>query len=131
MTASSQSSGGSRYPSVPAHPSFPASRPSGVFVTYNSERHLQRLFPGVLRSAFDEVIAVDNGSSDRSVDVARDAGFRTRVEFEDTDDPVLDGIVTSQDPAGGTQAKPDSIVVLFVGRFVGTTTEETQTTPTP
>ncbi len=61
-----------------AHPSFPASRPAGVFVTYNSERHLERLFPGVLRTAFDEVIAVDNGSSDRSVDVARDAGFRTR-----------------------------------------------------
>jgi len=58
-------------------------------------------------------------------------GFRTRVEFEDTDDPTLDGIVTSQDPAGGTQQKPSSIIVLFVGRFVGTTTESTQTTPEP
>jgi serine/threonine-protein kinase len=59
------------------------------------------------------------------------AGFRTRVEFEDTDDPALDGIVTSQDPVGSTQAKPNSIVVLFVGRFIGTTTEDTQTTPIP
>jgi serine/threonine-protein kinase len=47
------------------------------------------------------------------------AGFRTQIELEDTDDPTLDGIVISQDPAGGTQAKPDSVVTLFVGRFVG------------
>src|SRR4051812_43223203 len=30
-----------------AHPLHTVSRPAGVFVTYNSERHLQRLFPGV------------------------------------------------------------------------------------
>jgi serine/threonine-protein kinase len=54
------------------------------------------------------------------------AGFRTRVVLEDTDDPTLDGIVLSQDPAGGSQAKPDSVVTLFVGRFVGD-----ETTPTP
>ena len=59
-----------------------------------------------------------------------DAGFRTRVEFEDTDDPALDGIVTSQGPAGGTQAKPDSIVTLFVGRFTAPR-RDTQTTPIP
>jgi eukaryotic-like serine/threonine-protein kinase len=60
------------------------------------------------------------------------AGFRTRVQLEDTDDPTLDGIVTAQDPAGGTQAEPNSIVTLFVGRF----TEEVpppddETLPTP
>ena len=60
------------------HSPFRPSKPAGVFVTYNSERHLQRLVPGVLQTAFDEVIAVDNGSTDRSVDLARDAGFRTR-----------------------------------------------------
>jgi len=49
------------------------------------------------------------------------AGFRTQVIFEDTDDPSLDGIVLSQDPAGGAQAKPDSIVRLFVGRFTSST----------
>jgi len=55
------------------------------------------------------------------------AGFRTRVVLEDTDDPTFDSIVISQDPVGGTQAKPNSLVTLFVGRFVQTTT--TTTTP--
>src|SRR6187455_575986 len=50
------------------------------------------------------------------------AGFRTRVVLEDTDDPTTDGIVISQDPVGGTQSKPDTLVTLFVGRFVSTTT---------
>jgi serine/threonine-protein kinase len=53
------------------------------------------------------------------------AGFRTQVELEDTDDPALEGIVISQDPAGGAQAEPNSIVTLFVGRFTGVT----ETTP--
>jgi serine/threonine-protein kinase len=51
------------------------------------------------------------------------AGFRVRVVLEDTDDPSLDSIVISQDPAGGSQAKPDSLVTLFVGRFTGTATQ--------
>jgi eukaryotic-like serine/threonine-protein kinase len=55
------------------------------------------------------------------------AGFRSRVEFEDTTDPTLDGIVLSQDPIGGSQAKPNALVTLFVGRFVEAT--ETETTP--
>jgi serine/threonine-protein kinase len=56
------------------------------------------------------------------------AGFRTREVLEDTDDPTLDGVVISQDPVGGAQAKPNSIVTLFVGRFVDPSTE---TTPFP
>jgi serine/threonine-protein kinase len=54
------------------------------------------------------------------------AGFRTRVVLEDTDDITQDGIVLSQDPIGGTQAEPNAIVTLFVGRYV-----EPATTPTP
>ena len=54
------------------------------------------------------------------------AGFRSRVVLEDTDDPTFDGIVISQDPIGGSQAKPNAIVTLFVGRFV----EPTETAPT-
>ncbi|MBA2642832.1 MAG: Stk1 family PASTA domain-containing Ser/Thr kinase [Actinobacteria bacterium] len=56
------------------------------------------------------------------------AGFRVRRVLEDTDDPALDGIVISQDPLGETQAKPSSVVTLFIGRFVGVPTE---TTPLP
>jgi beta-lactam-binding protein with PASTA domain/predicted Ser/Thr protein kinase len=55
-------------------------------------------------------------------------GFKWQVVLEDTDDPTLDGVVISQDPAGGSQAKPNSVVTLFVGRFTGSTT--TTTTPT-
>jgi beta-lactam-binding protein with PASTA domain len=54
------------------------------------------------------------------------AGFRVRVVLENTDDPSFDGIVISQDPVGGAQAAPDSVVTLFVGRFAG---GETTTTP--
>jgi eukaryotic-like serine/threonine-protein kinase len=58
------------------------------------------------------------------------AGFRVRTVIEDTDDPTLDGIVTSQDPIGGTQANPNTIVTLFVGRFTGIVTDTTDTTDT-
>ncbi len=56
------------------------------------------------------------------------AGFRTRIVLENTDDPTLDGIVISQDPLGGTQGQPSSVVTLFVGRF---TDPSTETTPVP
>ena len=55
------------------------------------------------------------------------SGFRTRVSLEDTDDPSFDGIVISQDPVGGTQAKPNTLVTLFVGRYVAPTTTTTTT----
>ncbi|HKX47785.1 MAG TPA: Stk1 family PASTA domain-containing Ser/Thr kinase [Gaiellaceae bacterium] len=57
------------------------------------------------------------------------AGFRSRVVFEDVFDPAQDGIVTAQDPIGGSQAAPNAIITLFVGRFVGEETDETTTTP--
>jgi eukaryotic-like serine/threonine-protein kinase len=62
------------------------------------------------------------------------AGFEVREVLEDTTDPDSEGIVLAQDPAGQTQAKPGSVVTLYVGRFVGETepTESlpTETTPT-
>jgi beta-lactam-binding protein with PASTA domain len=71
----------------------------------------------------------------QSYDVAKatleGAGFRVRHVFEDTDDPSQDGLVISQDPIGGSQAKPKTVVTLFVGRLVQSqpTTETTTTTP--
>ncbi len=106
---------------VDQDPAGGTSSSKGATVTLSVSR-------GPTTSAVPDVTGQDVSVAQTILD---DAGFRTRVEFEDTDDPALDGIVTSQDPAGGTQAKPDSIVVLFVGRFVGITTESTQTTPTP
>ena len=48
----------------------------------------------------------------------RAAGFRVSVVRQETDDEALDGLVMSQDPAGNTQADPDSVVTLTVGEFV-------------
>jgi beta-lactam-binding protein with PASTA domain len=62
------------------------------------------------------------------------AGFRVREVLEDTSDPGSDGLVVGMDPVGGSQAKPGSLVTLFVGRLVETgettTTETTETAPT-
>jgi eukaryotic-like serine/threonine-protein kinase len=54
------------------------------------------------------------------------AGFRWRVVYEDTSDFSQDGIVSAQDPVGGTQSEPNTVITLFVGRYV-----ETETTTTP
>ncbi|HYI75551.1 MAG TPA: Stk1 family PASTA domain-containing Ser/Thr kinase [Gaiellaceae bacterium] len=81
---------------------------------------------GPTTSAVPDVTAQDYSIAQVTLD---NAGFRTRVVFEDTSDPSQDGIVTSQDPIGGTQAEPNTLVTLFVGRFVEETTEPT--TPSP
>ncbi len=70
------------------------------------------------------------------------AGFRVEVVREDTEDPTLDGLVTSQDPPGGTELEAGETITLFVGRFVEIppdepppdeppppTTTDTETTP--
>jgi serine/threonine-protein kinase len=61
------------------------------------------------------------------------AGFRVREVLEDTSDPASDGIVIGQDPVGGGQAEPGSLITLFVGRLVeeesGDSTETVPTTP--
>ncbi len=74
---------------------------------------------GPTTSAVPDVTTQDFAIAQTTLEAA---GFRTRVVLEDTDDPSFDGIVISQDPIGGTQAKPSSLVTLFVGRFVETTT---------
>jgi eukaryotic-like serine/threonine-protein kinase len=79
---------------------------------------------GPSTSAVPDVTASDFAIAQTTLEAA---GFRSRVEFEDTTDPTLDGIVLSQDPIGESQAKPNALVTLFVGRFVETT--ETETTP--
>jgi len=54
------------------------------------------------------------------------AGFRVREVLEDTDEPSFDGIVISQDPVGGSQAKPNTLITLFVGRFTAPDTTTTE-----
>ena len=60
------------------------------------------------------------------------AGFRWRISYEDTTDSTQDGIVLSQEPVAGSQARPNAIVTLFVGRFVEEPPDEgDETTPIP
>ena len=77
---------------------------------------------GPVTSAIPDVTTQDVTIAQTTLEAA---GFRTRVALEDTDDPSFDGIVISQDPVGGTQAKPNSLITLFVGRFVAGTTTTT------
>jgi beta-lactam-binding protein with PASTA domain/tRNA A-37 threonylcarbamoyl transferase component Bud32 len=52
----------------------------------------------------------------------RASGFRVRIVPQDVTDPNQEGIVQTQDPAGGSQAPPGSTVTIAVGRFTGTPT---------
>ncbi|HKY24252.1 MAG TPA: Stk1 family PASTA domain-containing Ser/Thr kinase [Gaiella sp.] len=71
----------------------------------------------------------------------RAAGFRVSVVRQETDDEAMDGLVISQDPAGGSEAEPDAVVTLTVGEFVpppeitepppDTTTVPDETIPVP
>ena len=54
-----------------------------------------------------------------------------KVVYEDVNDPNNEGLVLSESPPGGTQAKPNTTVTLTVGRYRGgQTTTTTPTTPT-
>jgi serine/threonine-protein kinase len=50
-------------------------------------------------------------------DTLTSAGFKVQVQQQDVTDPGLEGIVLSQRPGGGTQAKQSSQVTIVVGRF--------------
>jgi eukaryotic-like serine/threonine-protein kinase len=74
---------------------------------------------GPVTSAVPDVTTQDVTIAQTTLEAA---GFRTRVVLENTDDPSFDGIVISQDPVGGSQAKPNALITLFVGRFTAETT---------
>jgi serine/threonine-protein kinase len=69
---------------------------------------------GPTTAAVPDVTSLDR---DTAIATLEDSGFETNVAQEDTDDPSLDGVVLSQDPAGGAQAEPGSPVTIVVGRF--------------
>jgi eukaryotic-like serine/threonine-protein kinase len=67
------------------------------------------------------------------------AGFKVKVTPQDTDVETFDGVVISQDPVGNSQQDPNTVVTLFVGKYVAppvdttttTTPADTTTTTTP
>jgi eukaryotic-like serine/threonine-protein kinase len=78
---------------------------------------------------------VTSQARDQAQAQLEELGFRVRIVLQDTEDPLSDGNVISQDPPGGTQAKPRTLVTLVVGRLVEqpppTDTGPTDTGPTP
>jgi eukaryotic-like serine/threonine-protein kinase len=79
---------------------------------------------GPSTSTVPDVTSQDEASARAQI---TDAGFRVRVQDQETTDESLDGIVISQEPPGGSELEPNTIVTLFVGRLV---TEEEPPPPT-
>jgi beta-lactam-binding protein with PASTA domain len=69
---------------------------------------------GPKTAAVPDVSNLDEGTA---VDTLKASGFKVTVVRQDTTDPGEDGIVLSQTPLGGTQAKPGSTVTIVVGRL--------------
>jgi eukaryotic-like serine/threonine-protein kinase len=92
---------------VQQDPAGNASAPQGSLVTISVSL-------GPPTSAIPDVTSMARQDAARTL---RDAGFRSRVERQDTSDPNLDNVVISQNPEGGTQAEENTQVTLVVGRF--------------
>jgi eukaryotic-like serine/threonine-protein kinase len=79
---------------------------------------------------------VENLDKDSAKSQLEAAGFKVKETKMDVTDANLDNVVLSQDPLGGTEAKPGSKVTIVVGHFKApppgdTTTATTTTTPLP
>jgi eukaryotic-like serine/threonine-protein kinase len=85
-------------------------QPPGTTVTLDVSK-------GPTTSAVPDVTSQDQASAQSQL---RSSGFRVRIETQDTNDPSTDGIVLSQDPAGGTQAPKGTTVTIVVGKFTET-----------
>jgi len=88
---------------------------------------------GPTTSTVPDVTSQDEATARGTI---QSSAFRPRVVREDTEDPLLDGVVISQEPPGGTELEPGKTVTLIVGRFLEIGEEEqppppseTETTP--
>jgi beta-lactam-binding protein with PASTA domain/predicted Ser/Thr protein kinase len=70
---------------------------------------------GPKQSTVPDVTSQDEAAATETLE---QSGFTVDLVDQDTFDPNQDGIVLSQDPPGGTKAKPGSTVTIVVGRFV-------------
>src|SRR6266542_2576136 len=112
-------------------------QPAGVVVEQNPAANTSvnpkstvtlKVSKGPKTVAIPGVVGQDAGGAKAALIAA---GFVPRVSPQDTTDPTKDNVVLSQDPLGGTQAKPGATVTLVVGHFVGATTTAPTTTTTP
>jgi beta-lactam-binding protein with PASTA domain/predicted Ser/Thr protein kinase len=70
---------------------------------------------GPKESTIPDVTSQDEASATEALE---QSGFTVDVQEQDTTDENQDGIVLSQDPPGGTRARPGTTVTIFVGRLV-------------
>jgi len=70
---------------------------------------------GPKQTTIPDVTSQDEASARQ---VLEQSGFTVDVQQQDTTDPAQDGIVLSQDPLGGTKAKPGTTVTIVVGHLV-------------
>jgi serine/threonine-protein kinase len=96
-------------------------QPPGTTITLDVSK-------GPTTSAVPDVTSQDQTAAQAQL---RESGFGVRIRTQDTNDPTTDGIVLSQDPAGGTQAPKGRTVTIVVGKFVEPTTTTTTTTTGP
>ncbi|MEN3341777.1 MAG: eukaryotic-like serine/threonine-protein kinase [Actinomycetota bacterium] len=83
---------------------------------------------GPRTSTVPDVTSLDLGTAEQTL---QDSGFRARVVYQDVVDPNNEGLVLTQTPSGGSQAKPRATVTLTVGRYRGGSTTTTTSTTTP
>jgi eukaryotic-like serine/threonine-protein kinase len=70
---------------------------------------------GPKESTIPDVTSQDEASATQTLE---QSGFTVDVQEQEVIDPNQDGIVLSQDPPGGTKAKPGSTVTIIVGRLL-------------
>jgi eukaryotic-like serine/threonine-protein kinase len=70
---------------------------------------------GPKQATIPDVTSQDEDSATQTLE---GSGFSVDVQDQDVTDPAQDGIVLSQDPSGGTKAKPGTTVTIVVGRLV-------------
>jgi beta-lactam-binding protein with PASTA domain/predicted Ser/Thr protein kinase len=70
---------------------------------------------GPKESTIPDVTSQDEAAATEALE---QSGFTVDVQEQDTTDENQDGIVLSQDPPGGTRARPGTTVTIVVGRLV-------------
>jgi serine/threonine-protein kinase len=73
-----------------------------------------RVSKGPATTVVQDVINLDSATAQKTLE---EQGFTVKLVFTDTTDPTQDDHVISQEPAGGTDAKPNAKITITVGRF--------------
>jgi eukaryotic-like serine/threonine-protein kinase len=90
----------------------------GTFQPPNTIIHLQ-VSRGPTTSTVPDVTSLSQSDAQAQL---KASGFGVRIVPQPVTDPTQDGIVQTQDPAGGTQQKPGTVVTIAVGKFGAATT---------